>query len=315
MNSQKSARRSSFDILDTEPQMEQIKIPKLNDQHKINPCYTKIILINLTFFFLLIFLIIFIKIPQQENPKAKNDFNLTSEKSNLNFIHIDKNYKRITPYDEEYTYVPIVTTNDIHGNFFPQEEEFKYDNNKTIKYKIGGLEYISKYISILKEEFGKEGILYLDSGDFFFPPYSPRYFDGNLIIDFFNLVELNATTLGNHEFLWKRKWMEEKMKLFKYPLLINNIVDKNGKNKEIFGKNHKSSEIFEIKLKNGDIIKIGVIGIVLNLDVDKKFYDVGMKHSWNNISFQRPLCQPARRESYCLNTIICPHQAGYKRCT
>ena len=30
------------------------------------------------------------------------------------------------------------------------------------------------------------------------------------------------------------------MKLFKYLLLINNIVDKNGENKEIFGKNHKS---------------------------------------------------------------------------
>ena len=281
MNSQKSIRRSSFDILDTETKMEQMKIPKLNNKHKINPCF----LINSSFFFLLIFLIIFIKIPKPESTRVKNDINLTLEKNELNYIHIDKNYKRIKPYDEEYTYIPIVTTNDIHGNFFPQEEEYTH-NNKTIKYKIGGLEYISKYISILKEEFGKEGILYLDSGDFFFPPYSPKYFDGNLIIDFFNLVGLNATTLGNHEFLWKRKWIEEKMKLFKYPLLINNIVDKNGENKEIFGKNHKSSEIFEIKLKNGDIIKIGVIGLVLNLDVDKKFYDVGMKHSWNNISFQ-----------------------------
>ena len=25
---------------------------------------------------------------------------------------------------------------------------------------------------------------------------------------------------------------------------------------------------------------------MLNLDVDKKFYDVGMKSTWNNISFQ-----------------------------
>ena len=274
MNSTKSVRRSSFDILETESDIERIKINKLNNSSKINPCYIKIILINITIFLLLIFLIVFLKIPQEINNKDERDF-----------IHIDKNYKIITPDDKEYIYIPIVTTNDIHGYFFPQEEEYTY-NNKTIQYNIGGLEYTSKYISILKEEFGKDGILYLDSGDFFFPPYSPKYFDGNLIIDFFNLIGLNATTLGNHEFLWKRNWIEEKMKLFNFSILINNIIDKKGKNNQIFGKNHKSSEIFEVKLKNGDIIKIGVIGMVLNLDVDKKFYDVGMKHSWNNISFK-----------------------------
>ena len=286
MISKKSVRRSSFDILESESDVEKIEINNINNSTKTNPCYIKIILINTTIFLFLIFLIIFLKIPQDNYNNNKRDFNINSENNDtIDYIHIDKNYKRITPDDKEYTYIPIVTTNDIHGNFFPQEEEFIY-NNKKIKYNIGGLEYISKYISILKEEFGKDGILYLDSGDFFFPPYSPKYFDGNLIIDFFNLIGLNATTLGNHEFLWKRNWIEEKMKLFNFSILINNIIDKKGKNNQIFGKNHKSSEIFEVKLKNGDIIKIGVIGMVLNLDVDKKFYDVGMKHSWNNISFK-----------------------------
>ena len=286
MISKKSVRRSSFDILESESDVEKIEINDINNSTKTNPCYIKIILINTTIFLFLIFLIIFLKTPQDNYNNNKRDFNINSENNDtIDYIHIDKNYKRITPDDKEYTYIPIVTTNDIHGNFFPQEEEFIY-NNKKIKYNIGGLEYISKYISILKEEFGKDGILYLDSGDFFFPPYSPKYFDGNLIIDFFNLIGLNATTLGNHEFLWKRNWIEEKMKLFNFSILINNIIDKKGKNNQIFGKNHKSSELFEVKLKNGDIIKIGVIGMVLNLDVDKKFYDVGMKHSWNNISFK-----------------------------
>ena len=199
MKSKKSVRRSSFDILESESDIEKTEINNLNNSSKINPCYIKIILINTSIFLFLIFLIIFLKTPQENNNTDKRnykDYNITLENNETkDYIHIDKDYKRIIPNDEEYTYIPIVTTNDIHGNFFPQEEEFIY-NNKKIKYNIGGLEYISKYISILKEEFGNDGILYLDSGDFFFPAYSPKYFDGNLIIDFFNLVGLNASTLG-----------------------------------------------------------------------------------------------------------------------
>ena len=270
MTSPQNTRRSSFDNLDTEIPIEP-EMPK--ETKKVNYCYIRIILINLIIFISLILLIIFLKIPKQKNE--------------INFINIDKDYERIKQYDGEYIYIPIVATNDFHGVFFPEEDEYIY-NNKKIKYKIGGLEYISKYISILKEEFGKDGILYLDSGDYFFGPYTPRFFDGNLIIDFFNLVGLNATTLGNHEFLWKKNWVEEKMKLFNFPVLINNIKEKN-KNETggIVGNGkQKNSEIFEINVGGGEKIKIGVIGLVLNLDVDKKFYDVGMKSTWNNISFQ-----------------------------
>ena len=272
----KSMRRSSFDVMDLDPNIDTIEMKEIKSDSKnikINSCYMRIIITNIIIFISLILLIIFLKIPKQSKEDSKEE------------INIDENYERITPNDKEYFYIPIAATNDFHGDFFPEEEEF-INGNQTIKYKVGGIEYISKYISILKEEFGKDGMLYLDSGDYFFRPYSPRYFEGNLIIDFFNLIGLNATTLGNHELLMKRKWIEEKMKLANYPLLINNIIDNNGKTSEILGKNHKSSEIFNIKLKNGDIIKIGVIGLVLNLGVDKKFYDVGMKHTWNNISFQ-----------------------------
>ena len=195
-------RRSSFDAMDLEPNIETIEIKEIkeikgikeikNDTKKINinSCYIRIIMINAIIFISLIFFIIFLKIPKQSKEESKEEINL------------DENYERITPYDKEYFYVPIAATNDFHGYFFPEEEEFIH-GNQTLKYKIGGIEYISKYISILKEEFGNEGILYLDSGDFFFRPYFPRYFDGNLMIDFFNLIGLNATTLGNHELLWK----------------------------------------------------------------------------------------------------------------
>ena len=48
----------------------------------------------------------------------------------------------------------------------------------------------------------------------------------------------------------------------------------------------ETSHLYEIKLDNGDIIKIGVIGITLINGVDKKFYNVGNKDTWDNITFQ-----------------------------
>jgi hypothetical protein len=43
------------------------------------------------------------------------------------------------------------------------------------------------------------------------------------------------------------------MKLFNFPILINNIIDKQGKNSEIFGKNtnnFKNNDISLIRIKN-----------------------------------------------------------------
>jgi hypothetical protein len=43
-------------------------------------------------------------------------------------IHIDKDYDRIMPNDKKYVYIPIVGTNDIHGNFFPVLNEIQLNN-------------------------------------------------------------------------------------------------------------------------------------------------------------------------------------------
>lgn len=271
-------RRSSFDSLE----LESNQINKTRNLKCINLRLFRILLINIIIIFGTIFIILVSKMGNKEEIDLKH----LTENNNGEEIHIDKNYNRVEPKDSKYVYIPIIGTNDIHGNFFPKINEYTY-NNKTYKYKTGGLEFISKYINILKDEFGKNRVLYLDSGDNYFESYSAKYFDGTIIQDYFNLIGLNATTLGNHEFLLRRKWIEKKIKNAKYPTLINNYQEIKTKNKNgILGKNQKKSYLYDIKLENGDIIKIGVIGIVLNLDVDKKFYNVGRKYTWNDFSFQ-----------------------------
>ena len=273
-------RRSSFDSLELEPKKVQIDSPK-----KIKFINIYFILI-LLIYILIVFGIIFFLLVKKTKKNEQLNLKYLTEENDIDEIHIDKNYARIKPKDDQYTYIPIVGSNDIHGYFFPVLNEYTL-NNKTIKYKSGGLEYMSKYINILKDEFGKNRVLYLDSGDNYFESYSAKYFDGTIIQDYFHLMGLNATLLGNHEFLFRKKWIEKKVKYAKYPFLINNLLEKETKKKNgILGENQKQSQLYEIKLENGEVIKIGVIGLALNLDVDKPFYNVGWRNDWKNYTFQ-----------------------------
>ena len=199
---------------------------------------------------------------------------------------IDSNYERISPKDEKYIFIPIIATNDFHVRFFPEKNEL-YKNGKKIEYLTGGLEYIAKYINTLRNEFGENRVLYFDSGDQYFQSNETILFTGQNIFDFLNTIGLNGTTLGNHEYLYKRKYIENRIKRAKFPYLINNIKDNvNNKTEYVLGSNQEKSHLYEIKLENNDIIKIGVIGITMHIGKDKRFYNVGNRQTWDNISFE-----------------------------
>ena len=72
------------------------------------------------------------------------------------------NYKYPHPNDTQYTYIPILSTNDFHGGIFPQQ----YLDTKNKRYKRGGANYLYSYKKILKEEWG-DRLLWFDAGDFF----------------------------------------------------------------------------------------------------------------------------------------------------
>jgi 2',3'-cyclic-nucleotide 2'-phosphodiesterase (5'-nucleotidase family) len=201
-------------------------------------------------------------------------------------LGLNQNYERVSPYDKNYTYIPIVGTDDIHGYFFPQINSIRIEE-ETLKYKTGGLEYIAKYINILREEFGPHRVLYFDGGDFYQGGIDSVLFDGEIMQDFFNLVGLNGSTVGNHEFDYSREWIEKKIKNAKYKTLINNIMDSsNSKRSGALGDNQESSSLYEIKLENGDTIKIGVIGLSFNMKNDKKMPNTwGNRDTWDNITF------------------------------
>jgi len=255
-----------------------IEIYKTPQKSKYYLCTNYLILLFIISSFLFLFFTKNKEYKQIILPRLNNE--LPKEK------HIDSDYERVSPNDENYAYIPIVGTNDFHGRFFPQINTIKSGSNE-IEYKTGGLEYIAKYINILREEFGNNRVLYFDTGDKFFLSNETVLFDGQNIQEFLNKIGLNGSVLGNHEFLYKRKWIENKINTAQYPYIVNNIKDDiTNKKLGALGKNHENSHLYEIKLDNGDIIKIGVIGITLNIGVDKGFYNIGNKYTWKNVSFQ-----------------------------
>ena len=185
-------------------------------------------------------------------------------------IGLNPNYKKISPNDTNYTYIPVVGIDDVHGLFFPKINKIKV-NNETLEYKTGGLEYVTRYLNILRDEFGPGRVLFFDGGDFYQGGIDSVLFDGEIMQDFYNLVGVNGSTIGNHEFDYSREWIENKVNKGNYPLLVNNIKDNStNKIKGALGKKHDKSRLYNIKLSNGDTIKIGVIGLSFNMKNDKK---------------------------------------------
>ena len=185
--------------------------------------------------------------------------NQTYNLNNDNLIEI-ANYERINPEDENYFYIPIIGSSDIHGHFYPEEVEI---NN--ISYKKGGLDYLAKYINIIREEF-HNNTLYLDAGDIFKGGTESTLTNGDIILEYLNLMNADAVCFGNHEYDYDRKFLEDKIKNAKFPFLGTNIYDTIKGNKKAFGDNHLTSKIFTFKVpENENIeIKIGVIGLSIS---------------------------------------------------
>ena len=140
-------------------------------------------------------------------------------------------------------------TNDIHGAFFPQ----KVNINNNI-YDYGGLIYMGNYITNLREEWGNR-FIWLDSGDQFQGGLESKISYGDIMTDFFNIMEINGSTIGNHEWDFKIDFLINRTSKAKFKYICSNIKNITTNN-NIFLPNQISTSILNI-----DKIKIGIIGL------------------------------------------------------
>ena len=152
--------------------------------------------------------------------------------------------------EENSTYnIVIMGTNDIHGAFFPQKVNI---NNTT--YDYGGLIYMGNYITNLREEWGNR-FIWLDSGDQFQGGLESKISYGDIMTDFFNIMEINASTIGNHEWDFKIDFLINRTSKAKFKYICSNIKNITTNN-NIFLPNQISTSILNV-----DKIKIGIIGL------------------------------------------------------
>ena len=155
-----------------------------------------------------------------------------------------------TKDDENYFYIPIFQTNDLHGSFYPKT--ILLPSGKS--YSIGGFEYLGKYISILKQ-YWKDRFLYFDCGDQFQGGIEGSISKGKIIMDFFNKLNLNKSVIGNHEFDYGIPFLKQYMNMSHFDWIIDNIKNITT-NDYITFPNQKISSIIDI-----EGYKIGIIGL------------------------------------------------------
>ncbi len=155
--------------------------------------------------------------------------------------------------------IVLVSTNDIHGHYGPLTLEVKdNESDKVHSLKLGGVDYLSGYLSILKENFPHTVLV--DSGDIF--ATSPRKM--NAVSRFYENFNYDALTFGLGDFNLrhprstppKSSLLQEFAKKVKTPVVLSNLYDL----KTARGVEWKGVKPYVIKEVNG--IKVGILGIV-----------------------------------------------------
>lgn len=207
-------------------------------------------------------------------------------------------YDYPTSYDPLFEYVAILGTNDIHGTFYPKKVKMgDYD------FTQGGLEYLGKYITILRKEFGKN-FLWFDAGDIYEGGVETKQTNGDIMTYFYNIMKCDGASIGNHEWDFGFKFLKHHMERAKFPFLVSNLKN-NTNNSTTFLPNQIETKIY--KTKNN--ITIGVIGITTittPLTTLIKFNDIDF------MPYKDIIIEKAKQLRKTCNAVILLSHAGMK---
>jgi 2',3'-cyclic-nucleotide 2'-phosphodiesterase (5'-nucleotidase family) len=134
----------------------------------------------------------------------------------------------------------ILHSNDLHAHLAPDE------------HGNGGFARLAT--AVRREEMNCAACLYLNAGDLVQGRPVSTLFHGVPVYEIANLLGFDASTLGNHEFDYGWRRVEEFGRIAHFPVLSANVVDANGKS--ITGQPYV--------IKNAGSIRVAIIGVVLS---------------------------------------------------
>lgn len=161
--------------------------------------------------------------------------------------------------------VRVFALTDFHGHLEPKEFTITRGGQEHT-FKYGGAGYIASYLNFLRSKPMLPHVV-LDAGDLFQGTYVSNSNEGVPVIDYYNLLKIDAAALGNHEFDFGPQGvlsipkssrdnptgnLERLIKRAKFPILAANVFEARSKKKPSW---LKSSVIVK---KPG--VTIGIIG-------------------------------------------------------
>jgi len=156
--------------------------------------------------------------------------------------------------EDEFLKVITIYTNDVHGGIDRKEASFI---NPDFPPMLGGGAVAGRYIMQKRAEAEANGwgFLLLDAGDFYQGTPMGTKSEGEAVIEYMNVVEYDALTIGNHDFDNGWKNLKKLSEMAQFPFLASNLY------RQSTGEIAEFVRPYIIKEIQG--IKIGIIGATL----------------------------------------------------
>ena len=160
----------------------------------------------------------------------------------------------------------ILHSNDLHAHLRPDE------------HGNGGFARLAT--AVRQEKANCMACLYLEAGDIVQGTPVSTLYHGIPVYQIANLLGFDASTLGNHEFDYGWRRVQEFVRIAKFPVLSANVVDANGKS--------ITGQPYMIKTVGG--IRVAIIGVVLS-DLKGNFVSPSEVGPWKVL----PVIETVRR--------------------
>jgi 5'-nucleotidase/UDP-sugar diphosphatase len=150
------------------------------------------------------------------------------------------------------TTLTILHWNDLHSQNVPFKVVVRDSIHKRDSaYYVGGVATLLGYINQLRAS--RRNLAVVDAGDDFQGTPISTITKGRSQIELLNTIKPDAMILGNHEFDYGLKNLEEDLSLARFPILNANIFD------ERSGKNFQDPYL----VKTFGDVKVGIIGLIM----------------------------------------------------
>ena len=149
----------------------------------------------------------------------------------------------------------------------------------------------------------KDKFIWLDGGDIFQGGIESSLSHGDIMTDFMNTMQCNASTVGNHEWDYGQDFLIRQMGRSHFPYIVDNMLNTTC-NKTLFLPNQVITKIFEFGK-----IKIGVIGITTITTPQTTFGDL---HGIEFLDYSDIIIREAKELRKKTNSVILLSHAGMK---